>query len=412
MSVDLSMLACIDLGISPGVDDTVFADIRTGEFAQVLDRRGASLMGGPMPIGMSPSIGEGVVIDLTRTELTKTLEEGARQIMADESKGDDRVGVLSTRLTIFPLGVAFLRIDLHPHVYERPETALDVYQAYEYSAYNGFSKKLRAMLMELLDQLGRDESLCQLTNRHDLAKIDSFDLIPGFTVLVTARPDHPRLDAFMDVFRRYEGQYPYRDMHLDDGQLFLGWASTVFVPKAGERDRVAMLLQTCLVYHGICDAFEKVFRSHLIRTTKSQFSKKSAVYDIAALHRLQTLASSIPLLTNFSSTTNNISDLCLFENFNHFAKMDKMHERIRSSSELFANAQIGLIRKADEDRAAKINNVIFFLTSLTFISVMADIINTTRAANRFLPDADVRFLFLVGPPLLLMFFVWKRFLSR
>lgn len=412
MSVELSLLACIDLGISPGVDDAAFADIQSGEFEQVLSRRGASLTDAPMPVGMSTSIGEGVVIDLTRTDLTETLEAGARQIMADEGKGDHRVSVRSIRLTVFPLGVAFLCIDLHPHVYERPEAALDVYQAYEYSAYNGFSKKLRAMLMELLDQLSRDESLCQLTNRQDLAKIDSFDLIPGFTVLVTARRDNPRLDAFINVFRSYERQYPYRDMDLDDGRLLLGWASAVYVPKVEERDRVEKLLQLCLVYHGICGAFEKVFRSHLIRATRSQFSKKSAGYDVAALLRLQILASSIPLLTDFSSTTNNVSDLCVFENFNHFAKMDKMHEHIRSSSELFANAQIGLIRKADEDRAAKINNVIFFLTSLTFISVMADIINTTATASRILPDPVVRFLLLLGPPLLLMLFVWKRYLCR
>ncbi|MEF2231370.1 MAG: hypothetical protein V3571_10620 [Pseudodesulfovibrio sp.] len=412
MNIDISMLASFDLGATPGVDDSIFEPLRSEEQARSLARRGMVPVEQPMPEGLSMNIGEGVTYDLTGTGLTETLTAEARRIMADERKGDDRVAPRSIRVTLFPLGVAYLQVDLQPHAYADPGTALDVYQAYEYAAYGDFSNKLQSLMIDLLGQINRDDRLCRLTDRHDLAKVAPFDLIPGFTVLLVASRDHPRLDAFLDVFSRYERQYPYREMELDDGRVFLGWASTVFVPRAEERDRLEWLLKTCLVYHGVCAAFEKVFRNHMIKAARSQFTQGSAAYDIPALHRLQILASSIPLLTDFHSSTNNISDLCLFDHFNFFARIDKMHERIRSSSAIFSKTQTGLLRKVEEDRASKINNFIFFLTGFTFISVVADIINTTTSANRLLPDPLVRLLLLTAPPLLLMFFIWKRFLSR
>jgi hypothetical protein len=71
-----------------------------------------------------------------------------------------------------------------------------------------------------------------------------------------------------------------------------------------------------------------------------------------------------------------------------------------------------MIRNGEVRRGNKLNNFIFFLSSLTFISVLADITSTVDYMNALIPSPVMRFSILIAIPAFIIFGIWKIYVAK
>jgi hypothetical protein len=404
-----------DTGISFGIDDTVFNTNRDLLNSLRNDIKYLADDDSEKFEGININIGKGIRIDLGENDLTENWREQA--ILEAETYFNDDNLMKSVKLTsvknfyldLFSVGIAFVSCEVTGLNEYAKMNITDLYQCYEYAAYKKLSEELVKEVGEFIAKLGDKFKEYALCKRKDITKLEDIrELLPGFVCIVIEESKNVKT---LKTLQDYEWQYDFKELKLDDGKVFLGWSSALIIPQSNDLGlrRILYLFKISQVYYGICEAFESVFISHMTKSINQDFSGKNGnIYSVPDLNKLRTLAISITTLTVFSSTSNNISDLCFFDFFNQHAKLEHKHDRIRMTCEVFSNIQFGYAQFEDEVREKKLNTFIFYLTAFTLISVMADIINTLDYIHELLPSPLIRLPALFVLPLILIGFAyWK-----
>jgi hypothetical protein len=239
------------------------------------------------------------------------METGWQPEWADLSRGDfdDQLADLITRhridtctITIYPLGVAYLRFELASGIDLR--FLLGVLACYEYAAYRPHVAALFARHAEThakASLAGGADALTRLTRRpaaeiqQDASGYMESNLFRSFTHLVRCVDS----DSADDVERLRDtlgmtGEPIKFEYH---GQLHYGWADCVLEPR-GEPpwtpDQDLARIEECIriahVALGTCEAFQRLFQDEINTQVESLLKKRHAGRDSQDLNRLRTLA--------------------------------------------------------------------------------------------------------------------------
>ncbi len=420
----LTIFAYLDVGESIGIDDTPLSNQTALDSLAQATGIPVCAPGLELPVGVSLPIGRGIRLDLSATSVGAALHREAitraQSSFESRSKQDgdqpDIGAALAAlpapviSLTYFSIGICLVQIDIHNVPNQYAARIVEVYQFFEYSGYGEFSRQLRHYLELIQKHLGSHDEILAMSRRRRLEDISDFDLIPGFLCVVTTTPEED-VATIIDVSQEYERQYQFKLLELDDATLHLGWACAVLCPRSPDADieRILFLIGVSQVYFGINEAFEQLFAKRMTESLRANLGDASIHFDARQLNSLRTMATVIVENTSLSSSSNNISDLCFFEAFSDLSKIDEKRDRIRRTSEVFDSMQRELILQAESSRERNLNRFVFFLTSLTFVSVTADIINTVDYVQRLVPNPVHRGVFLALPPLLAIVWIWRAY---
>lgn len=460
MHMKISIIGYFDMGSSIGIDDSPFID-------EDKRRRFEELTGLSIkfpvtdfpPEGVNLPIGTGLKIDLMNSRILSLWQEGARS-KADEMKG--AINILSDAkemeeaikkifhqfkitkcfMNVYSIGIIFLRLDIEGLPSEHNNSIINFYRWFERAVYDCIYEQLKVIAQNVLVCFGDTGDFKAISTRIKLDEIvGASELFKDGLFCIVICEEGDDKDKIIKISQKYEGQYSFQSLNLDDGILHLGWAVCVLEPRRDDYDygrtidpeRIIDLLHITQVFFGICKTFENLFaksisesvrksiegsnsRAGLMQKLRKIFGKKVQTnsrdkFDVTTLNKLRTIAGDVVELTNFSSISNNISDICLFNAFEKYANINAKHSRIRASSDIFLTVQNEIVRLENEIQEKRLTNALFVLTSLTFVSVLADIINTVDYVHQIIPDPRLRFIILVLPPLLIILIIWKFVIS-
>jgi Fe-S-cluster containining protein len=421
----LTFFASFDIGLSVGIDDSAFAsDADVARFSQLIQAPVVAARDLRQDFGLDLPIGRGLRVDLIHHRMLVDWTGRANEINEkghpklshwDERDGPEgrrmakelmtRCQFRACHLDLYSLGIAFLRLDLDNLPSDHSNGLVRFLQAFEYAAYELAAPHLKALAGHFLTVFRNHTEFEDASKRFDVLQTEAPDLIPGFTFVVTLGRNEAEAQTKTAIaaMQAYEGQYIFRRLELDEAVVHLGWAACVIEPRRDDYERAYRLLQVGLVYGDLCSAFERLFTRHMRETVRSRLVDSIAARDPAFLNDLRTLAMTITQLTSFSATTANISDLYLFAAFDEMQKVSERHARIRTTSEVFYNLHSDLARLAAEQRGRWLNRFVFLLTTLTVMSVAADVFNVIENDKEFKPLFSLRsavlaaiFLFSLG----------------
>ncbi len=414
----LTLLASFDIGLSVGIDDGAFADdAAVATFSQLIKAPAVRAQDFRPGFDLDLPIGSGLRVNLLHNRILVDWTGRASEILEkghpDLSHWDQRDGAetvtaakeLMTRcdftacqLDLYSLGIAFLRFDLSNLPSGRLCAFLRLFQSFEYAAYEVAAPYLRTLGGHFMTVFRKQTDFEDTSKRFDVLGTKATELIPGFTCVVTCDRDEPEAhtNAAVDAMQAYEGQYSFRCLQLDEAVVHLGWAACVIEPRRNDYDRACYLLQIGLVFADVCGAFERLFTRHMRETIRSRLVDAVAARDGTFLNDLRMLAMTITQLTSFSATTANISDLYLFAALDEMHKVSERHARIRTTSEVFYNLHTDLARLAAEQRGRWLNRFVLLLTTLTVMSVAADVFNVIENDKEFVPHFSLRSVILLA----------------
>jgi|LSQX01.2.fsa_nt_gb uncharacterized protein YfbU (UPF0304 family) len=404
----LTLNGYFDIGFSIGINDQAFSSIINNNNDYIINFHNEVV-----PVGINIEIGNGILVDLTNNNISNLWQKEAKLkaiSLFNDVELESYINsstINSFTIELFALGIVFIKLD----IVNVPKNAVNniehFYQCYEYAGYEKVSETLIQIVKSIINPYKSLNNLSIISKRFEIDEIVPFDLIPGFVCVCVCQKDD-NTDLLIKKLQEYERQYTFSVLDLDEAIVHLGWATTIIEPRDVDIQRVFFLIKIAQLYFAICEAFEKLFSKHMINTVRISFGESNQYYNAQILNKLRTLAMSVNQVTNFSSTSNNISDLFFFKEFEKLGNINNKHDRIQSTCDIFANIHTELAEIAEIRREKKLSNFIFILTSLTFISVTADIIGTVDYVHTILPNPLFRFLVLTIPTFTIIFFIWRR----
>jgi hypothetical protein len=423
-----------DLGRSFGLTDHAFQSTRLSPEADI------SL------VGIKNPLGRGVTVDIAQTapELLSAwrheaveqvrrpeMETGWQSEWADLSRSDfdSQLAELITRhridtcaMTIYPLGVAYVRFELASGIDLR--FLLGILACYEYAAYRPQVAALFARHAEThakASRAGSADTLSRLTRRpaaeiqEDASGYEESNLFRSFTHLVRCVDG----DSADDVRRLREilgltGEPMKFEYH---GQLHYGWADCVLEPR-GEPpwtpDQDLARIEECIrIAHvglGTCEAFQRLFQDEINTQVESLLKKRHAGRDSRDLNRLRTLALAVVNLTDFRRITQADEDQKYFQQFAADAGLDRTQQLITNAVDVLYNVQDAEAQDERARRESLLNGIVVLLASLTLVSVTVDAYNFIEMDEPLIDERlqRVRLLseFVLALTLVVVILVW------
>jgi hypothetical protein len=418
--MELSLYAYFDLGVSFGLTDSAF---EPRDEATVRDILG---------IGISNPLGLGRTGPLSETTLASWREvaigqverlEGERVLTAPPD--DVRPTVTNHRIktcevTVFAVGVAFLRLDFAAGV--PLPIASDFLHCFEFAAYTEqVSRKIlvdsRSFAVGCLKKppnrwwwpaawwpAARRDPLVGLSKRpeptvtidekgykelrlfsgltHIASCVDEGDDVDQIKKsILTKKPDSEDPDCVVFPFQYH-------------GRIWYNWAECVIEPRAlddpaetpeAQIRRMLMCIQIAHTFQGAVEAFRDLIL-HEIRVDADGFIKgEPGGLDYAGVNRLRALSAATIGLTQFASVTQTEEDRAYFRAYEANAQLGDLRDNLLKYSDVLAIVQKGESELEQERRDDWLNTAVIFLTGFTMLTVLKDIFE-------FLKDEDRGFL--------------------
>jgi hypothetical protein len=171
-------------------------------------------------------------------------------------------------------------------------------------------------------------------------------------------------------------------------------------------DRVMSLIEFSQVFFAINEAFEELFRDGMKEVLKGDLMATAKKMNARDLNQRRMLAATIIAATSYSLCASRSTDLDFLRHFEEKRDLWSKQNQIKYVADIFSQAQIELNEIEEKKRSAKLNFFIIGLTTLTFLSVLADIINTVDPSQRLLPSLLSRIMTLSIPFFLLLLLLW------
>jgi hypothetical protein len=423
------LVASLDLGVSFGLRDTTFDE--------------KWLAGAAIGIvGLDPPIGRGVVVDVQQdhTELLGAWrEEACRQARRTEMelgprKGeaafiDDLIGIVGTHpierctLTVYAIGIVYVELWFAaavPDGFLRGLTKCFEYAAYRPEIGGGLHAAALRQAEECLSEPSLKSSPLTELTRRDLPAVvkdaDELDaegrpyteqlFIGSFSVLVvcTDPGDVAELPARMgelDPTVKFDTR-PIIEFEYH-GVIRFGWATSAIEARAAlitdtedgddpddEIRRMLSCIQIAQVHLGTCVAFEGLFRGEIDEQVGGYLRKTRSGRDPEDLNRLRNLALAVVSLTESSVVTETEEDRKYFAAFEQVANTDKKRQFISTAADMVYSVADAEIQRVNTRRQNLISAIVLLLTSLTLLSVSADVYDFVRAEQSLVAERGDR----------------------
>ena len=423
------LITSLDLGVSFGLRDTAFAEDELADAEIGI-------------VGLDPPIGRGVVVDVLRDHrdlLDEWREEAGRQApRKDMELGprkleptfiEDLIGVVHRHpierctLTVYAIGTVYLELWFGPGV---PDGFLrGLTKCFEYAAYRpAIGGGLHAAALRRAEQCLSAQSLAsspltELTRRdlpaviEDRGELDADGrpyteqlFIPSFTaLLVCTDPDDeaklPGRMSELDPLVEYDKR-PVIDFEYH-GRVRFGWATSAVEARAAvnpgnpgtdEPDdqilRMLACIQIAQVHLGTCIAFEQLFRGEIDEQVGGYLRKTQGGRDPEDLNRLRNLALAVVSLTESSAVSETEEDRKYFAAFEQAAIIDKKREFISTAADMVYSVADAETQRVNTRRQNLFSAIVLLLTSLTLLSVSADVYDFVRAEQSLVEERGER----------------------
>jgi hypothetical protein len=341
-------------------------------------------------IGIYINIGNGIKIDLLKSDILNLLHKDALQTCADntfryeyfsESPNDlmqkvekfqNTIGFKNFNAVFYGLGIGYFYLESEEFSDDLKNYALWLFRCYEYACYGTFCegvfcKEFKKLTLKTYALFSYKNKIIDLTIR----KIPT-DFFPGFQLLIICN-NIGESDLAHDILASYDD---LEKIVMDDGTVYFGWAAAIIEAiKSKHPNRILHLLRIAHVFFGICDAFERLFTYHISESVRHSLLKTQTYYDSLSLNQLRTIGHTVSVFTRFNSLTQNSSDLKLLNAFDNLGRFSLKQEQMTSACEIFTSLQNEILDKKQSLRDKRINTYAMALTALTIISVTADMIN-------------------------------------
>ena len=423
------LVASLDLGVSFGLRDTTFAEDRLADAEIGI-------------VGLDPPSGRGVVVDVLRDHpelLDAWREEACRQARRKDMelgprKGeaafiDELIAVLQRHpvdrctLTVYAIGTVYVELWFGAGV---PDGFLrGLTKCFEYAAYRpAIGGGLHAAALRRAEQCLRDPSLVsspltELTRRdlpalvEDRGELDTEGrpyteqlFIPSFSALLVCTDplDEPKLPGRMTEL---DPTVAFDTRAIIDfeyhGRIRFGWATSAVEARAAVSpgdpggddpdDQIRRML-TCIqiahVHLGTCVAFAGLFRGEIDEQVGGYLRKTRGGRDPEALNRLRNLALAVVSLTESSVVTETEEDRKYFAAFEQVANTDKKRQFISTAADMVYSVADAETQRVNERRQNLFSAIVLLLTSLTLLSVSADVYDFVRAEQLLVEDRSDR----------------------
>jgi hypothetical protein len=423
------LVASLDLGVSFGLRDTTFAEDQLADAEIGI-------------VGLDPPIGRGVVVDVLRDHaelLDAWREEACRQARRKEMELgprkrepafiDELIAVVQRHpvdrctLTVYAIGSVYVEVWFGASM---PDGFLrGLTKCFEYAAYRpAIGGGLHSAALRQAEQCLRDPSLVsspltELTRRdlpalvEDRGELDAEGrpyteqlFIPSFSALLVCTD--PRDDAKLpgrmtelDPTVAFDTR-PIIDFEYH-GRIRFGWATTAVEARAavspddpGTDDpddqirRMLTCIQIAQVHLGTCVAFEGLFRGEIDEQVGGYLRKTRGGRDPEDLNRLRNLALAVVSLTESSVVTETEEDRKYFAAFEQVANTDKKRQFISTAADMVYSVADAETQRVNARRQNLFSAIVLLLTSLTLLSVSADVYDFVRAEQSLVEDRNDR----------------------
>lgn len=203
--------------------------------------------------------------------------------------------------------------------------------------------------------------------------------IRGFQGLIALEPDSPADIADAAFFRDGDAVHPIAYGQLE---VAFSWLVSVVRPRPTYEVNVNRVLHVSLLArlgweltHTAQLRFDEMLRRRLARSLSGDRSNK---FTRRRLNLLKNLSSHILNITAPGRATVFAGDLRLLERYESYARTEERRSEIRSASAAFASAEEDEITLQEEERAARLNALIAFLTVVSLVSVSASVFSAWR----------------------------------
>jgi hypothetical protein len=417
------LLSYFDLGVSFGLGDRVFPEkaVRGAEIGMV---------------GLDPPVGHGVRAVVPHTVVEEWRAEAARQarrdVMETGRTGDRETfdaemaelarshPIRRCELIVYAVGTVLVELWLDPGVPERYDAGLAA--CFEFAGYRpGIARALHAVAVERVAQVLNAETmgspLTTLTSR-ELASVSKDEdepdadgkpyeeqmLMRSFTTLLvcTEPEDFATLDETLERFEPDADERPEVAFEYH-GTILCGWALTALVAKRaatpedpGEdpaEEQIKRMLECVRVAHlfyGTCEAFEQLFLGEIDEQVGGYLRHATAGRPPDDLNRLRNLALAIVSLTRFANVTETKEDQRYFAWFEGEAQLQAKREFIRDAADMLYNVSDAEEQATRSRREITLNVIVVLLTSVTLLSVSADLYAFVREEGSLIGERPDR----------------------
>lgn len=419
----IAMTAYMDAGFACGIDDEPFRQNaerleKNGWFGLALRKSagaGDSLFAEDPDFGMESPFGKGIAFDLAGDWFLGAWRRGAVTVAAHPAFAADfslDAGQAAGVGSLFGLG---LHADCGCELRSNGITVLDIeingfpdgiesaaavryLQAWEYAAYgsygsdNSFVRLLGERLASVLSESATDGRIPAVSRRTSEGQQAA---IPGFSLLF--HPDTESDYANLRSYREDQGD-EFTDLLLDGSKIAGSWY--VFIVRdrktAGVEDRLlsarhaSRLVGIYSMFFGLCDGHQRLLDRCVSSHLGGRRAGESSLAGTGALITLKTLSQVFITRTDIATLTQNQEIAALLNMLDREGRLDRRHAAIARTVEVLSSIQNQAEEEESAQREKKVNIFISVITSLTFVSVIADFLNIDSLAREILPGAAAR----------------------
>jgi hypothetical protein len=416
----LSTHGYFNIGVSVGIDDDVFTADSIQEFQEAIIRV-EHLTNAVVhkydaeskPEDLYPATGLGIHINLSNSYIAKIfLQDAINQAKKLEIQETFEAFELTrVEVTIFSLGIIYFcieveigNIELHQKVIENISYSL------QNTVLDRFSEALKEIAIRFVSVFGsKNNPINNISFRYEIREADRdalhYYITPSIFLLVCRDGDD--FEKVAETVKGIEGESVQRIFKYGNSPIAFGKDWYILDKRDDEDyDRVMYLIELSQVFYAINEAFEELFRDGMKDVLKSDLIVTGKKIDARYLNQRRMLAATIIEATSYSLCASRSTDLDFLRHFEQIVDLCSKQNQIKYVADIFSQAQNGLNEIEEKQRGAKLNFFVIGLTTLTFLSVLADIINTVDFSQSLLPSSLIRGVTLSIPFVLLLLVVW------
>jgi len=151
-----------------------------------------------------------------------------------------------------------------------------------------------------------------------------------------------------------------------------------------------MCIQIAQVHLGTCVAFDGLFRDEIDEQVGGYLRKTRGGRDPEDLNRLRNLALAVVSLTESSVVTETEEDRKYFAAFEQVANTEKRRQFISTAADMVYSVADAEIQRVNTRRQNLFSAIAVLLTSLTLLTVSADVYDFVRAEQSLVEDRGDR----------------------
>jgi hypothetical protein len=377
---------------------------------------------------MSPQIGCGIDISLNDSDISqKWFKDTLKSLHNNKPMSILKNASLSDcNLTIYSIGIIYFSLSIDGITVDD----LSAFHEISNSCDPSVGDDLAAYLKDIGNRCiscfgGKKDSWESISHRYNISSssLDDLDILINPSILLcdtdTSDSEFDNISLIiknMDSKDREnnntdnERRESYHNYIIEYGDYFL------IRPEISKDDifnydanRILYLLKLGSVFDCVTKAFEQLFVEEMMNALKSSFNTKIQKRDARYLNQCRMLAAIIIDITTPESISPWGMDADLLELIED--DLDTRKERIKYAVEVFKEVQSEMNSIEDSRRDKTLGRFVLGLTTLTFVTVIADVINTVDFQHKILSSSVEISFALIAPLLfvcLLIFFIIRR----